>query len=126
MGGTPRDPVALEELGAAVLVKVAKSPPKSSRRGVRFDAKAALEGFDVEVAALTKANADVRREKREEQAARNHRNEAWKRFDRELSAAVARLGAELRAVEKPPFSEVSCSQLSCGHQQVIVSSGRPR
>jgi hypothetical protein len=44
-GDTPRDPVALEALGGTVHEKVARHPPKATRRGVRFDAKAAIEGL---------------------------------------------------------------------------------
>lgn len=98
VGNTPRDPVALEELGATVHGNITKKPPKATRKGVRFDAKVAVEGLDVQVAALAKANADVRREKREEQAARQLRDEAWTSFERELSSATARLDAGLRAV----------------------------
>lgn len=98
VGNTPRDPVALEELGATVHGNITKKPPKSTRKGVRFDAKATVEGLDVQVAALATANADVRREKREEQAARQRRDEAWTSFERELSSATSRLDASLRAV----------------------------
>lgn len=97
-GETPRDPVALEQLGAAVLRKVGTAPPKATRKGVRFDAKAALEGFDDAVEALAKANADARREKREEQLARARREETWQAFDRELASMQKRLDADLRAV----------------------------
>ena len=98
VGNTPRDPAALEELGATVHDNLTKKPPKSMRKGVRFDAKAAVEGLDAQVAALATANGDVRREKREEQGARQRRDEAWTAFERELSSATARLDANLRAI----------------------------
>ena len=90
--------MALETLGSSVLAGVEKSPPRSQRRGVRFDAKAALEGVAADVAALASANAAVRKEKREEQAARSRRDEAWNAFSRERVSAARSLDAQLRAV----------------------------
>ncbi len=98
VGETPRDPVALETLGAAVLAIAERSPPRSQRRGVRFDAALALEGVAADVAALANANASVRKEKREEQAARSRRDEAWSIFNRERVSAARSLDAQLRAV----------------------------
>ena len=97
-GETPRDPAALEALGASVLARVADAPPKSQRRGVRFDADAALEGVGADVSALASANAAVRKEKREEQATRSRRDEAWTEFSRERVSAARSLDAQLRAV----------------------------
>jgi hypothetical protein len=97
-GDTPRDPVALEKLAEAVIAKVEKHPPRANRKGVRFDARAALEGLDAEVRALAKANADVLREKREEQSARSRRDRAWTDFDREHTATVNALDARFRSV----------------------------
>ncbi|MDB4928725.1 MAG: hypothetical protein JWM10_1209, partial [Myxococcaceae bacterium] len=68
------------------------------RRGVRFDASAALEGVGADVSALASANAAVRKEKREEQAARSRRDEAWTEFSRERVSAARALDAQLRAV----------------------------
>ncbi len=98
VGNTPRDAVALEEVGTTVFGNLTKKPPKATRRGVRFDAKAAVEGLDTQVTALATANADVLREKREEQAARQRRDAAWTAFEREFSSSKSRLDAELRAV----------------------------
>lgn len=98
VGETPHDPVALETLGDGVYKKVEKEPPRSAKRGVKLDAKALVEGLPEAVAALRKSNADVRREKREEQLARARRDEAWAAFSRELSAVAASLDAQLRAV----------------------------
>lgn len=98
VGETPRDPAALEALGASVGAKVEAAPPRSQKRGVRFDARAALEGLDAEAAALARANAAVRKEKREEQGARAKRDEAWGAFNRERVAVGRSLEAQLRAV----------------------------
>ena len=98
LGDTPRDPSALEALGKDVLQKVEASPPRSAKKGVRFDARASLEGLAGEIKTLAKANADVRREKREEQAARAARDAEWDLFTREVSSAQRILDGRLRAV----------------------------
>jgi hypothetical protein len=81
-----------------VLQRVGEAAPRSQKRGVRFDAHAALEGVAADVAALVDANAAVRKEKREEQAARSRRDEAWAEFSRERVSAARSLDAQLRAV----------------------------
>jgi hypothetical protein len=98
VGETPREPVALETLGTAVAKEVAANPPRSSKRGVKLDAKALLEGFAEKVSALRQANADLRREKREEHLARARRDEAWSAFERDLATTASILDGQLRAV----------------------------
>jgi hypothetical protein len=98
VGETPRDPVALEALGATVCASVERSAPRSRRRGVRFDAAVALEGVEADVMALAAANATVRKEARESQAERSQRDEAWASFSRERVSAARSLDAQLRAV----------------------------
>lgn len=125
VGETPRDPVALEALGASVLAGVEKSPPRSQRRGVRFDAKAALEGVAADVAALAAANAAVRKEKREEQAARSRRDEAWNAFSRERVSAARSLDAQLRAVGLDNLADRLLPSLGPSGEPAIVPDPAP-
>lgn len=97
VGDTPRDPVALLALAEAVMTSVAKAPPRATRKGVKYDAHAAIEELPALHKTLKKANAAVLREKREEQTARAARDEAWAAFDQAHKLTYASLDAALRA-----------------------------
>lgn len=98
VGTTPRDPVALEELGGRVLGRVAAAKVTVTTAGVTLDLGEATKPLAVDHPILARCNADALEAKRREQLTRARREGLWEDYTRERTCAAWRLDAELRAV----------------------------
>ncbi len=105
VGSTPRDPVAVEELAARVLERIATAKLTAQVPGVTLDLAAMSAGLAADHVVLVKANADALEAKRVEQLARARRDALWTEYTRERTFAQAQLDAVLRAVGLPDVAD---------------------